>query len=118
MVFTHDASLARAHYIPFHPALAPTTLSRPLSVGPDELPHAERPGAPRFQGDNTFLPGMMRINGGHRNMGTVMRILVPVIAVLMPGHASAMKELALFLINCTQKGWAYPVLGSLGSGCS
>lgn len=63
-----------------------------------------------FKAHYNFRPGIMRISPGQRNPKILMRALVPVFALFMPGYTCTMEEVGLAMINCVLNGYPKQVL--------
>ena len=58
-----------------------------------------------FKQSYNFRPGFMKPTQGQRTPRTWQRLLVPVVALLMPRYGSTMKEMGLSMINSVLKGY-------------
>ncbi|MBK8613943.1 MAG: NAD-dependent epimerase/dehydratase family protein [Flavobacteriales bacterium] len=58
-----------------------------------------------FKQSYNFRPGFMKPSPGQRNPKTWQRMLVPIVALLMPRLGSTMKEMGLAMINSVLKGY-------------
>jgi len=58
-----------------------------------------------FKQSYNFRPGFMKPSPGQHRPKTWQRMLIPIVAVLMPRYGSTMKEMGLAMINSVLKGY-------------